>query len=163
MVDLIKLFFFENTKKENYFVDIVGFLESIFMFDDTFYFEVVSSDQLPRNTYARYLPLDNKMEILESVYNEALNGDGRARFTIAHEIGHYFLHKDTSSFSRRLSKKDIKAYEDPEWQANTFASFFLISQNAISNLKSPEAIAENCGTSYSAAEIAIRKAKKGKS
>ena len=34
------------------------------------------------------------IELREDVYEAAWSGDGRARFTAAHELGHYVLHTD---------------------------------------------------------------------
>jgi Zn-dependent peptidase ImmA (M78 family) len=52
----------------------------------------------------------------------------RDRFTIAHELGHYFLHYLTRSLSER--RKGMIAYRygsnRAEWEANWFAAAFLM-------------------------------------
>ncbi len=52
-----------------------------------------------------------------------LSGGNRARFTIAHELGHYFLHS-------RAGKIPLEVERDgdgrPEWEANWFAAAFLM-------------------------------------
>jgi hypothetical protein len=81
---------------------------------------------LPPQTYAR----------LEA-------GGGRPKFTAAHEIGHVVLHRNelhTSApwpnggvvFARRT---EIDPYEDPEWQANNFASALLMPATALVQLE----------------------------
>jgi hypothetical protein len=59
----------------------------------------------------------------------------RLRFSLAHEIGHYFLHKDIYSKLPFGSLEDWKVfmanvgegvYKDFEWQANEFAGRFLV-------------------------------------
>jgi Zn-dependent peptidase ImmA (M78 family) len=59
----------------------------------------------------------------------------RLRFSLAHELGHYFLHKDVYSSLPLLSIEDWKdfilnvpeaEYGNFEWQANEFAGRFLV-------------------------------------
>ena len=149
-------------EQNGYYMDVVAFVESIHTFDDLFAFECVEKNELPIDTYARYLPIDNKMEVDEDVCIAACNGDKRHRFTIAHELGHYFLHGDKIAFNRVPPGRIIKAYEDPEWQANTFASYLLVSPSSICELKTAENISKKCGVSYQAAKIALENAKKAK-
>ena len=64
------------------------------------------------------------------LYNDAMNSPGRVRFTQAHEIGHYILHRfDRDSFQctdasnmRNVSNDD----QDLEKQADEFASYLLM-------------------------------------
>jgi transcriptional regulator with XRE-family HTH domain len=83
--------------------------------------------------------------IREDVWMMAEAGDGRARFTMAHELGHAVLHgndlrqKDARAFrdvtcTATAGDKLIpgmKIYQSPEWQANVFASAFLMPKDAV--------------------------------
>lgn len=73
-------------------------------------------------TEAAVLPDKKLMNIREDVYDALHNHDVRARFTIAHEFGHLFMHKGVA-----LNRGDgnHKIYEDSEWQANQFAAELL--------------------------------------
>ena len=88
----------------------------------------------------------------------------RRRFTIAHELGHYLLHKEKDS--------DLYAHRDTEWQyseqeseANTFASNLLMPEKMVrSFIKDNEnlpyymrsqAVAEAFAVSDSAASIRL--------
>lgn len=65
----------------------------------------------------------------ESVIREAIHKRYcRANFTIAHEIGHFVLHRVLNfiNFSRMLSPVQPRVFENPEWQADTFASELLM-------------------------------------
>jgi len=62
----------------------------------------------------------------------------RLRFSLAHELGHYFLHKDVYSGLSLVSIENWKdfilnvpeaEYENFEWQANEFAGRFLVPYN----------------------------------
>jgi len=59
----------------------------------------------------------------------------RLRFSLAHELGHYFLHRDVYANLPLVSVEDWKdfilnvpedEYENFEWQANEFAGRFLV-------------------------------------
>lgn len=97
--------------------------------DKSFSLEYVERYELPENTYAYYDPINNTMKIDQDVYLRAANGVARDRFTIAHEIGHYFL-IDEIAYTRR-ENESVPAYRDPEWQANAFASELLMPSNDI--------------------------------
>lgn len=116
--------------------------------------EIVPDDKLP-GEYARYTPGNNTMAIRESVYIRAAKENPRDRFTLAHEFGHYLMHRHQAySFARQQS--DIPAYQDPEWQANTFASMLLMPRKLIDGM-TVEEVMERCGTSRQAAQIALKK------
>lgn len=138
-----------------YYFDIVKFVEIVIpSIDNTFNYEYVEADELPENTYAYYDSLNNVMKIHSSVYERACNDKGRDRFTIAHEVGHYFLHREGCLFAR--SEFTVPAYRDPEWQANTFASALLIPKS-LTRYLSAEQIANRCKVSNQAAEIACKR------
>ena len=136
---------------------VMEFLEYFLpMLDENFNYLVLGDQDMPVNTYAYYEPISGQIYIREDVYERACNGIARDRFTIAHEIGHFFLHHSGFALCREDSKKSIPTYCDPEWQANTFASFLLMPPNLIRNM-SAEDIAKQCGTSLTAARIAKEK------
>lgn len=137
----------------SYCFDVIRFLEFVLpLYDMSFDYEYV--DNLPNNLYAYYNPIENRITVLNSVYENALNKVGRDRFTIAHEIGHYFLHRQGYKFAR--TTYELPAYLDPEWQANTFASFLLIPREKTYFLNVNE-IMELCAVSKSAAKIAYKR------
>lgn len=63
------------------------------------------------------------------LYNEAVASPGRVRFTQAHELGHYILHRQLRE-SFQCSDADMlnwsKQDKDIEWQADLFASYLLM-------------------------------------
>lgn len=95
-------------------------------------------------------PFENTIWIKESVYNKACLGEGRARFTIAHEIGHLLLHKQSHiAFCR--GDYPIKTYEDPEWQADCFAAELLMDYDIVKDWSACK-IEKNCGVSKLASQ-----------
>lgn len=77
---------------------------------------------------------NNRVYISPDIYDKMLNGDGRSRFTVIHEIFHVLQHRPyirrvlngsrTQSLYRR--KSEVKRYCDPEWQADQFAGRVLV-------------------------------------
>ncbi len=65
------------------------------------------------------------IELREDVYEKACYGDGRARFTAAHELGHLVMHTNIV-LMRAPEGQKTPAYCDSEWQANLFAAAILM-------------------------------------
>jgi len=101
--------------------------------------------------YAETIPEQGLLRISETTYNGACDGTPRDRFTIAHEIGHLLLHTPNRVIFTR-SDNEIKPYENPEWQANTFAGELLVSTDFIHGL-SVDDIAKKYQVSVDVASI----------
>lgn len=92
--------------------------------------------------------------IKESVMYEACRHKyKRAPFTICHEIGHFVLHRMLGgvSLARSTSERNPRAFENPEWQADTFASEFLMPASVAKDM-SADQIRKKFGVSRSCAE-----------
>ena len=120
-------------------------------------YQLVPDEEL-EDCYAEFRPFSNMLLIRQSVYDGAYAGNGRDRFTLAHELGHVLLH-GTNNFRLARNDKAIPSYQDPEWQANTFASMLLIPRDEILGM-SIEDITTRYKVSKSAAEIALKQVKK---
>jgi len=74
------------------------------------------------------------IELPSASYKRLEKGDPQARFTVAHEFGHAYIHGRGQSFGAFPSREnvmfarraDLKPYEDPEWQANAFGAAVLM-------------------------------------
>ncbi|MGJ0396200.1 MAG: ImmA/IrrE family metallo-endopeptidase [Methylocystis sp.] len=103
---------------------------------------------------------DNAVEvwIKESVWKLAQLGEGRARNTVAHEIGHAVMH-DRAAMPRRANGNKmlswIKPFESGEHQANVFAPAFLIDDAVADSLSTPEGISVQFGVSLESARIYV--------
>ncbi len=63
------------------------------------------------------------------IYNEAIKYPGRINFTIAHEFGHYILHRKKYPHGLNCDKNDINRDDNVksvEREANIFASYLLM-------------------------------------
>ena len=131
---------------------VVEFLEIILpnLIDD-FTYEIVEHSEMP-DKEGETIPSLNTIKIREDVYEKATQGDGRARFTILHEVGHLLMHdNDRVALCRKSDKAPLKAYEDPEWQADVFAGELLIAEHLVKGMSVNE-IEIRCGASHAAAE-----------
>jgi Zn-dependent peptidase ImmA (M78 family) len=97
------------------------------------------------------------------IYNSRISSKGRINFTLAHEFGHYLLHRNTIDNVLSCTREDMLAWDSKEGkievEANIFASYLLmpidlfksqINERDI-NLKQIQAVAELFGVSLTAA------------
>lgn len=76
-------------------------------------------------------------EKIINIYVNEYQSVNRQRFTIAHEIGHFILHKDfiEKQGQNIFYRKDFDNYSDPiEEQANSFAANLLMPEKIINSL-----------------------------
>lgn len=130
-------------------VELLDVLAEVF---PGFSYEIVSDNELPSNTHAETDIRTGHIKIKESVYYNACNGEGRDRMTIAHEIGHFFtLCICGFTLQRNFERKEVKSFNDPEWQAKCFAGEFMVAYHLTGDMTVLEII-EACGVSPDAAE-----------
>lgn len=55
----------------------------------------------------------------------------RQRFTLAHELGHYFLHRDKGDFEDALLFRQVGAFNADEIDANNFAAGLLMDEEEV--------------------------------
>lgn len=136
-------------EKEPFF-PIVHFIELVLGDPDNpeFNFEIVEPWEM-EDMYGTTNTGTNTMKIRSDVYERAVEGVPRDRFTLCHELGHYLLHRpEVMSYARG----SIPRYKDPEWQANTFAGELMAPYDIVKDM-SVEQIASACGMSMQAARI----------
>lgn len=90
----------------------------------------------------------------EDVYEQACAGVGRARFTAAHELGHFLMHRNVSMARSRGA--DTQIFYDSEWQADTFAGALLMSSRHLPLLRDADHAAKVCGMSPAAAGYQLK-------
>lgn len=131
--------------------------------DSTFQYSILEDGVINNPKEAYYNPQQNCIYIRADVYEKALDEDGRARFTIAHEIAHYFLFKELGipyfeDWENIMNYSDAKLHSvNPEWQADVVANYLLCEPDCIKDL-SEEDIVFHCGVSNSAAYTALQNA-----
>jgi|LSQX01.1.fsa_nt_gb Zn-dependent peptidase ImmA (M78 family) len=96
--------------------------------------------------------------IKESVFKKLDDPSSRSHFTIAHELGHFFLHFINGPVLSRKTKPD-KQYERPEWQADQFAAELLMPYDAVKYMSAVE-IFTKYNVSYKAAETRYKRINK---
>jgi hypothetical protein len=64
------------------------------------------------------------------IYNETVRSQGRRNFTLAHELGHYLLHRHANPQGLECTNRNMADWDEGrnkiEGEANTFASYLLM-------------------------------------
>lgn len=99
------------------------------------------------------------IRLREDVYEGMCRGAGRDRFTVAHELGHLFLHQGQrpTAFARVGDVATSPIYRNSEWQADTFASALLIDEKIISRFETLQEVQAAFGVSQQAAKARFKK------
>lgn len=135
--------------EEMIFCPISQLIEALEHEDSGFTLEIVDDKEMS-NFYGLTSTADGVMKIRESVYDGAVEGNPRDRFTLAHELGHYLMHSpERMSLAR---SEEYPPYCDPEWQANVFAAELLVPHGMIADMD-VEDIVEKCKVSWQCASI----------
>lgn len=139
-------------------INMIPLLEFILpKFLPSFVYEIVPREYMGVDE-ARTYPDKHAIYIREDVYLAATNEDRRAQFTLAHELGHLVMHGNlgkSSSYARNSLGHQV--FEDSEWQADTFASEFLMPYTEAKMCINSTEIYEKFGVSKSAAETRYSK------
>ncbi|EHR5477003.1 ImmA/IrrE family metallo-endopeptidase [Vibrio parahaemolyticus] len=132
----------------------IGWLEfQVVEKDEPNYFgEVLGEEE------ARAYPDEGYIAIRKDIYDQLEDGCGHAKFTIAHELGHLVMHQGIRpSFARG----NHEIFEDSEWQADEFASEFLIDSSLVDvEVDTPATVSKRFGVTEHAAEVKLSKLKK---
>lgn len=141
-------------------VPIVHLVENVLpLINGAFALVVERSSALDQvEAYTEFSP--PKIVVRENVYWAASEGDPRARWTFAHELGHLVLHDTAVPVARAplnyRSMEKLPAYASSERQADKFAASFLAPRWIAANFKSAVALSLACGISRQAAEIRLQ-------
>ena len=102
--------------------------------------------------------LEGIVRIREDVYEGAIKGVGRDRFTICHEFAHLLLHSSLCQnvSLARMDDRNIPIYENPEWQANVFAAEFMMPYSKLRSGMRVNEVMTAYGVSRAAAECQLK-------
>ena len=119
-----------------------------------FKYEIVENGTLNGGARAITYPAQLHILIEESVYDGACDGVGKDRMTIAHEVGHLFMHTGLP-LAKHYEQVPVKIFENSEWQADVFAGELLAPTRLIEGMF-PEQIADKFQISRKAAQTQFR-------
>lgn len=90
------------------FIPIVRILELIPQVVKGVNFEIVGAEELEEGEHAVTELTTQTIKIRQDVYDNACNGNGRGRMTVAHEIAHLFLNTGGVPEAVRLYLSKLK-------------------------------------------------------
>lgn len=125
------------------YIDIVKFIELVLpTIDENFYLHVVPNSYF-KDRYAETCPEKHVIRVAQFVYEKARKGTPFYRMIMAHELGHYILHRyENICFARSINKSC-----SIERQADIFSTEFLITYDFAKKHTAKE-IAKTCGVPY---------------
>ena len=146
--------------EDKWYIPVDRLLDQMCDLYDELSYQVVSDDEWDDPCAHAYTNISEQtIKIRESIFNNACDGCGRDRMTIAHEIAHYILICDIGiqlHSCRQIGK--LKPYNDPEWQAKCLAGEIMIPYYKIKQSKqkiSAQQIEGLCGVSFDAANYQL--------
>ncbi len=139
--------------EDRLYIPVIAILENVMpLLFPNFSYEYVPKESFPKKKHGETDIVNHIVRIREDVYFGAINGNGRDRMTIMHEISHYLLLVICGvKFARNFDNKDVVTYKDPEWQAKALAGEIMCPHEIIKSLSAYE-IAKKCGVSLRAAQ-----------
>lgn len=108
------------------------------------FFDAADNDKL---AYVEFNPSPT-LHVDRQVWKDASLGDPESRFIVAHELGHLVLHDHHAKAFSNDPAQRIKFAEreySAEWQANTFAYYFLIPDHLVIALWDEDDLMASCG------------------
>ena len=146
--DQVRSVFVSKETIEFPIMDVIEFrMQMIF---DGFYIDVRDKESMGEDE-GRVVGGTTALALREDVYEAAWNGDGRARFTASHELGHFLMHR-TVTMARTRDDTD-KIFCDAEWQADTFAGTLLMSPQHLGHFTDSDHAADECKITRAAARV----------
>lgn len=119
-----------------------------------FFLDILEGDEM-QGAEGLAVPVQKRLCLRSDVYDRLCGGEGRARFTAMHELGHILLHQpDRVAYARSTQRPP--AYRNPEWQADNFAVEFLMPVDLISAADTPDTLIARFGVSRKAADFRIK-------
>lgn len=126
----------------------------------------IASDHLMKGDHGR-TSYDGRIvtiDIARSIRHNAFMGDGYARNTIAHELGHGVMHIEYMTHGAAMARKStkvltpgwIKPFESAEHQAKIFAAAFLINDEIAKSINTEDEISIAFGISRMSASIYLK-------
>jgi IrrE N-terminal-like domain len=107
-------------------------------------------DEVANVTFSPHVVL----HIDKAIWADAKAGGERSRLIVAHEIGHIVLHDHTAkafSDDPSLRIKFAEREYSAEWQADTFAEYFLVPDEAVRRFPDESLLGAICNVSLSLA------------
>lgn len=135
-------------------LDIVRLVELTLPRADDGFVLIVEEESEMGDIHGLSNPVQKWIKLRRDVYEGAHAGKGRDRMTIAHELGHYLLHRQLD-FPLVPPGGSVPAFRQSEWQATAFAAELLIGAEHYDKTITLHEIAKRFGVSYEAAHVQL--------
>jgi Zn-dependent peptidase ImmA (M78 family) len=117
---------------------------------------ILDDDLFPNNIHGLTDTLRRTIILPERIYNGAIQGNGRDRFTCGHETAHLLLPLYFEvKFLPCPNDQAFPDYQKPDWQADVFSGALLCPAKIIRGMHVSE-VMQKFGVSRKAAEFNLR-------
>jgi Zn-dependent peptidase ImmA (M78 family) len=102
------------------------------------------------------------LHIHSEIWADAKLGEPEARRVVAHEVGHLVLHDHYAqpfSADESAQIKFVQKEERGEWQADTFASYFLLAKRVLASYQTAKEVAQAASIPTDVAEDRVAAAR----
>ena len=139
--------------EDSLYIPVITILENVMpLLFPHFSYEYVPKENFSDKKHGETDIVNHIVRIREDVYYGAIDGNGRDRMTIMHEIAHYILLVICGvKFERNFENKFILTCRDPEWQAKALAGEIMCPHDLIQGFSAYE-VSEKFGVSFEAAK-----------
>jgi len=117
-----------------------------------FNLEVAEHEEMGIN-HGLTIPTENVIRLRIDVYEGLVEGRGRDRFTAAHELGHYLMHRNVPIQFHRAENGQLPPFKNSEWQANRFAGALLMPIDKMKQCRTLQEVMERFDVSWDAARV----------
>lgn len=143
--------------EDRLYIPVITILEKIMpLLFPPFDYDYVPVEDFPNKKHGETDIVNHIVRIREDVYYGAIEGNGRDRMTVMHEIAHYLLIVICGvKFERNFYNKDVITYQNPEWQAKALAGEIMCPHDKIKDLSFLDVMIK-CGVSEDAAKFNLK-------
>ncbi|MBQ6907176.1 MAG: hypothetical protein IJQ28_02250 [Clostridia bacterium] len=143
--------------EDRLYIPVITILEKVMpLLFPPFSYEYVPIEDFSDKKHGETDIVNHIVRIREDVYYGAIEGNGRDRMTVMHEIVHYILLVICGvKFERNFDNKDVITYRDPEWQAKALAGEIMCPHDKIKDLSFLDVMIK-CGVSEDAAKFNLK-------
>jgi Zn-dependent peptidase ImmA (M78 family) len=153
----------EARNENNSYFNVAAFVEDVLLSKTKlpFKIEFFNAREGEKPAYVKFNP--RTLWVDREIWHLAKIGEPNARYIVAHEIGHLIFHHDDAKAFSNSAEDQIKFARpeySAEWQAHTFAFYFLMPDLIVAAYNDAVELSAACGVTIDVARQRIAMSKR---